>query len=1481
MARRIEVELVISGGGRFLSTTEQAASGINRIGSASVKAHADVTMMGRAFDYVKTIGSQAISTFAGFTAAQAVISLASRGIRTLRTEIVGLDDSLQQAVAIMPQVSNEMRGRMAQAARQLAVEFGYSATEIGKGFYYLASAGMNAEQSIAALPQVVAFAKAGMFDLDTATSLAVDTTTALGLRSQDAAKNLMNIKRVTDVITDAANLSNASVEQFAASLTNRGAAAARTYGLSIEQATAVLAGFADSGLKGRRAGIAMTIMLRELTNRAAEFKKLGVDVFNPDTGGLNDVGTILNQLRDRFASVTVQERTKLLTDAHLSYEGQQMIAQVLQQGDAIHRYEAALKNASGTTMTVAQKQMHSFASQIAVAKQQAIELGREGFDALMTFAAWLGSTFGPAGAQLANVFRDAGREARDFAAPLVALGVISARGGLEGLAKTLEVVGRFLHQNQLLVEIMVTAVGVRLVQAFVAAAAAQGRLIAMQIGSRAVDMYLGIAGAVQALIVDFRNATSWGERLRAVTSNPIGKAIGFTAVTLGVVGLIQQFRSARAEADKMVDSLTRTPTTAVGALDVYRQNVKALTGESRNLSHEAASTWNSPLHSLQQLGSQIADVALNVVGLDNVIKGSPVDQWMKQLAASRGIKDASDAMAELTGNIQEVQARLSRGNFDMPTAGGDLTKQFQDLLALADRAGVDITQPFDQWGDKLTDLARKTMGLSPAMQEANLAMANVSETANIGTKQIDAFKNALDRLFDVSFGLGDALDGVQSAMNQLTESATTTDKAGNKIRVSFSGATDESVRFRSSAREVAKSIGEAAQQMLANGDSVETIKGRFTLLRAEFVKTATDAGVPADKIAEIAKVIDTVEGRTIKVKTDDKDVDKTKKKTDAAKKSADEVGKKKIKPQADVDAQRFFDKIRSMNNQITLLNQRRIGPGVSAVPQAPGPRVGTAPAEQTPGSGTGNADGGVWQFADGGAYRRRPQPAHMVSTPTMLYGEAETGGESYIPHAASKRSTSVPVLRTTAHLMGFNVTPMAAGGVVVRNVPGAAVDIATRVYRYEEDSKQVREIEALVEHAKRVNANVDKFAVQLTRLYGGNLAQFAFTRAILNRDQPAHRDAPAPPPTWDQRIITEVANYMGRGVGRFGGIGFYANALKATPAFAGAAFMAGASNAPSPIDIKPGASAEDVASEQRRYAQDVQRQQEAIQAALRDTAKLYIEVRQAAGEGAANRLIHSGLVGEQLQEAAQRVIEEAKAREEALKAAQDRERAREDNMFEFHKMSTRRYLGVLHERLQGTQRYSDEWAAIMRRIQQVEQEAADKQRQLREQFTQPITQATSIVSTFGQRGGTGDAAVSFADVTGAYTHWITAVHEWGAVTRRLSYLGLRSDVLQQLMEAGPAALPLAKAILAEGRSGISTLNRQQASLLRQTRTVADFGTARFGRPTQPRDVTVQHKFGKLELDVKGLPHGVSVATVNRIVHDSVKHIAEALAQGVD
>lgn len=337
------------------------------------------------------------------------------------------DDAMIQSQAIMTDLTDTLRNEMVVAAKEVARATTTSSKAAAESFFFLASAGLTAEQSIAALPQVARFAQAGMFGMALATDLATDAQSALGLTVDDARQNLVNLTRVTDVLVKANTLANATVLQFSESLTREAGAALKTFNIDIEEGVAVLAAFADQGVKGQVAGSGLSRILRLMTaaavNNKKEMKLLGIEVFDADKN-IRNLADIIEDLEEGLGSMADAERVAALESIGFTARVQGIILPLLGTSQAIREYEEGLRGAAGITKEIADKQLQSFSAQLKLTWNQIV---------LAANAA--GEVMAPAIRGLSNIIRSATKTFEEFSprirtAIVVVLGLTAAVGPL-------------------------------------------------------------------------------------------------------------------------------------------------------------------------------------------------------------------------------------------------------------------------------------------------------------------------------------------------------------------------------------------------------------------------------------------------------------------------------------------------------------------------------------------------------------------------------------------------------------------------------------------------------------------------------------------------------------------------------------------------------------------------------------------------------------------------------------------------------------------------------------------------------------------------------------------------------------------------------------------------------------------------------------------------------------------------------------------
>jgi len=293
------------------------------------------------------------------------------------------EKAMTESTAIMVGLSEEARDKMEGIARSIAKTTSVSATEAAEAYYFLASAGLDAAQSMAALPQVAMFAEAGQFDLNVATELLTDSVSALGMRSTDAAKNLEAMTKVSDVLVKANLLATGSTEQFAEALTSKAGAALKVLGKPLEEGVAVLAAFADRGVKGAEAGEMFNRIMRDIPRAIAknkdEFDRFGISLVDTN-GNLKHSADIIDALSSAMDGMSDEAAAMMFDQLGINRGALDGIKILNGSGAAIRDYEAKLRDAGGVTEHVAKEQIKNFRDQLDLLGNKLIDVGITAWD---------------------------------------------------------------------------------------------------------------------------------------------------------------------------------------------------------------------------------------------------------------------------------------------------------------------------------------------------------------------------------------------------------------------------------------------------------------------------------------------------------------------------------------------------------------------------------------------------------------------------------------------------------------------------------------------------------------------------------------------------------------------------------------------------------------------------------------------------------------------------------------------------------------------------------------------------------------------------------------------------------------------------------------------------------------------------------------------------------------------------------------------
>lgn len=628
------------------------------------------------------------------------------------------DSAMTQSTAIMGDISGPVRQKMEDAAKAIGRTTRFSAAEAAEGYFFLAAAGMDAEQSIAALPQVAAFAQAGMFDMARATDLATDAQSALGLSSDDAAENLEGLTRVTDVLVKANTLANASVEQFSEALTEKAGTAMKSVNMDIEEGVAVLGVFADQGIKGSAAGTAFTATLEGLTRGARtnrdEFERLGIQVYDTN-GALRPMDQIVTQLERSLGGLSVEQQRAELAALGFNRQSQAGILALIGSSDALREYEGELRNAGGTVQEIAEKQLESFNAQMGLAR-----------DRIVTAAIDIGATVAPVLANLAGVVATGAEAFAGLPGPVrntaVSLGMVAVAAG-----PVLKVGGSLLST-----------------WGKVATALADAGGVATVFNRGMSTMVVGAANLVDGTSSLYRHL---GNVARFMTG-PWGLAIAGATLAIGA------FVTAKREQRARIEEVIATLDDETGALtDNTNAWITNSLQESGALEHAATLGLAKGELTRALQGESDALAAVNAALEENLGKVGP----------------AGDAAFRLTGIFRDRNHEI--------TAAQEAWRAEAEEAASAEGKYLDVAHAIRDGLDPATaDMIVRAQDAAAAAAEHSDAQSDLADEIDGTTEStddlIDATQEYLDQVraaTDPVFALTNALGAVETAQDAYNE----------------------------------------------------------------------------------------------------------------------------------------------------------------------------------------------------------------------------------------------------------------------------------------------------------------------------------------------------------------------------------------------------------------------------------------------------------------------------------------------------------------------------------------------------------------------------------------------------------------------------------------------------------------------------------------------------------------------------------------
>jgi len=186
------------------------------------------------------------------------------GALLLREAVRTLADFSQEmsTVRAITQATSSQFVELEAKARDLGATTRFSATQAAEGMSFLARAGFDVDEVLAATADTLVLAQAGALDLGRAADIASNVLTGFRLEAAEAG-------RVVDVLAAAANSGNTTVEQLGQGM-KLVAPIASGLGVSLEESTAAMTALSDAGLQASLAGTGLRRVLSELESPSSK-----------------------------------------------------------------------------------------------------------------------------------------------------------------------------------------------------------------------------------------------------------------------------------------------------------------------------------------------------------------------------------------------------------------------------------------------------------------------------------------------------------------------------------------------------------------------------------------------------------------------------------------------------------------------------------------------------------------------------------------------------------------------------------------------------------------------------------------------------------------------------------------------------------------------------------------------------------------------------------------------------------------------------------------------------------------------------------------------------------------------------------------------------------------------------------------------------------------------------------------------------------
>lgn len=324
-------------------------------------------------------------------------------------------ESAISRVGALSGASAEQMQLLTAEAERLGATTSFSATQAAEGMQFLAMAGYETNDILAAMPGLLDTAAAGQIDLGRTADIVSNILTGFGIRAEDTG-------RVADVLTEAFTSSNTTLEMLGQTM-KYVAPVAKSSGQSLEGMAAAAGILGNAGIQADQAGTSLRMMLIRLAKPPKMAKdaldQLGISV-SDSQGNMKDLSQIIGEMAEATKGMTEADRLAAVAKISGVEASAAMLALMDAGQSTIEDFTKQLENSGGAAQEIATKQLDNLKGQLIILKSAiegaAISIGNALLPALKLIVA--------AVTQLVEWFNGLNETTKTIIAVVAALGTV-------------------------------------------------------------------------------------------------------------------------------------------------------------------------------------------------------------------------------------------------------------------------------------------------------------------------------------------------------------------------------------------------------------------------------------------------------------------------------------------------------------------------------------------------------------------------------------------------------------------------------------------------------------------------------------------------------------------------------------------------------------------------------------------------------------------------------------------------------------------------------------------------------------------------------------------------------------------------------------------------------------------------------------------------------------------------------------------------